>query len=46
VRLVPVNPAADAKSRKDLLDAVRAAAAAKATDGPNAAQRQNFLYSF
>ncbi|MYZ49477.1 type II toxin-antitoxin system Phd/YefM family antitoxin [Propylenella binzhouense] len=44
VRLVPVKPVADAKSRKALLDAVRASAAAKATAGPNAARSQDFLY--
>jgi prevent-host-death family protein len=44
VRLVPVNPVADAKSRKALLDAVRAAAAGKATAGPSAARSQDFLY--
>jgi prevent-host-death family protein len=44
VRLVPVKPKADAKSRKVLLDAVRAAAAGKATAGPSAARSQDFLY--
>jgi prevent-host-death family protein len=44
VRLVPVKPATDAKSRKALLDKVRAAAAAKATEGPDAARSQDFLY--
>lgn len=43
VRLVPVKPVADAKSRKALLDMVRAAAAGKATAGPNAARSQDFL---
>ena len=45
VRLVAANPVADAKSRKALLDAVRASAAAKATAGPSAARSQDFLYS-
>lgn len=44
VRLVPVKPVADAKFRKTLLDTVRAAAAMKATAGPNAARSQDFLY--
>ncbi len=44
VRLVPVKPVADAKSRKALLDAVRASAAGKATSGPTAARSQDFLY--
>ncbi len=44
VRLVPVKPVADAKSRKALLEAVRASAAAKATVGPSAARSQDFLY--
>ena len=44
VRLVPVRPVADAKSRKALLKAVRASAAAKATVGPSAARSQDFLY--
>jgi prevent-host-death family protein len=43
VRLVPVKPVADAKSRKALLDAVRASAAGKATSGPTAARSQDFL---
>jgi prevent-host-death family protein len=44
VRLVPVNAAPDAKSRKALLEAVRASAAAKATIGSSAARSQDFLY--
>lgn len=44
VRLVPVRPVADGKSRKALLAAARAAAAAKATAGPSAARSQDFLY--
>ncbi len=44
VRLVPVRPANDARSRKVLLDAVRASAATKATAGPGAARSQDFLY--
>lgn len=44
VRLVPIKPVADAKSRKTVLDAVRASAAAKATAGPSAARSQDFLY--
>ena len=44
VRLVPVKPASNAKSRKALLNAVRAAAVKKAADGPSAARSQDFLY--
>ena len=44
VRLVPVRPAADGKSRRALLEAVRAAGAAKASPGPSAARSQDFLY--
>ena len=44
VRLVPIKPVADAKSRKMVLDGVRASAAKKATAGPNAAHSQDFLY--
>ncbi len=44
VRLVPVKAAQDRRSRRALLDAVRAAAA-KASAGPSAARSQDFLYS-
>lgn len=44
VRLVPVKPVTDARSRRALLEAVRTAAAAKATAGPSAARSQDFLY--
>jgi prevent-host-death family protein len=44
VRLVPVKAVADAKSRRTLIEAVRAAAAARATAGPSAARSQDFLY--
>ncbi len=44
VRLVPIRPVANAKSRKVLLDAVRSSAATKATAGPSAARSQDFLY--
>lgn len=44
VRLVPVQPAADAAARRALLDKVRAAGAAKARPGPDAARSQDFLY--
>jgi len=44
VRLVPVNAPSDRKTRKALLEAVRASAAAKATAGPSAARSQEFLY--
>jgi len=44
VRLAPVRMPTDAKSRKAVLGAVRASAAAKATGGPEAARSQDFLY--
>jgi prevent-host-death family protein len=44
VRLVAIKPVADAKSRKMLLDSVRASAAKKAEAGPSAAHSQDFLY--
>jgi len=44
VRLVPVKPMPDQASRRALLEAVRAAVAAKATPGPIAARSQDFLY--
>ncbi len=45
VRLVPVKTAPDRKSRRALLESVRASAASKAVAGPNAARSQDFLYS-
>ena len=44
VRLVPVRAASDRRSRSAVLEAVRAAAATKASAGPNAARSQDFLY--
>lgn len=44
VRLVPVRAATDRKSRRALLDAVRASGAAQASAGPGAARSQDFLY--
>lgn len=44
VRLVPVKQVRDRASRRALLDAVRASAAAKALAGPSAARSQDFLY--
>jgi len=44
VRLTPIKPAPDRKSRRALLEAVRAAAARKANTGPDAAHSQDFLY--
>ncbi len=44
VRLVPVRVAADAKTRAAVIEAARAAAAAKATAGPSAARSQDILY--
>jgi prevent-host-death family protein len=44
VRLVPVVGARDSKSRRKLLEAVRAAGNLAATPGPCAARSQDFLY--
>jgi prevent-host-death family protein len=44
VRLAPVSSVTDPKTRRALLDAVRASAAAKVVPGPNAARSQDFLY--
>ena len=44
VRLVPVKTVPDRKSRRALLEAVRAAAAGKAIAGESAARSQDFLY--
>lgn len=44
VRLVPIKAAADATSRRALLEAARLAGAVKAKAGPTAARSQDFLY--
>lgn len=44
VRLVPVAAAPSKKMRRALLAKLRAAGAAKATRGPDAASSQDFLY--
>jgi len=44
VRLVPVTALPDRKSRRALLEQVRASGAAKAAGGPAAARSQDFLY--
>ena len=44
VRLVAVKPAADRATRRALMNRLRAAAAAKALPGPNAARSQDHLY--
>lgn len=44
VRLTPLKSPTDPKSRVDLLNAVRASAAAKLIAGPDAARSQDFLY--
>ncbi len=44
VRLVPVRPVVDARSRRALMDAVRAAGGAKASPGPTAERSQDYLY--
>ncbi|MEF3366263.1 type II toxin-antitoxin system prevent-host-death family antitoxin [Methylocystis sp. 9N] len=43
-RLAPVTPTPDRRSRRALIEAVRASAAAKAAPGPSAARSQDFLY--
>src|ERR1700709_188365 len=44
VRLVPIKATPNRESRRALLEAVRASAAAKAASGPSAARSQDFLY--
>jgi prevent-host-death family protein len=44
VRLVPIAPVSDRKSRRALLEAARASGSAKVKAGPNAAASQDFLY--
>lgn len=44
VRLVPIKRVRDGKKRRQLLEAVRRAGAAKAVPGPDAAHSQDFLY--
>ena len=44
VRLMPVRRVPDRASRRTLLEAVRASAAAKTRPGPSAARSQDFLY--
>jgi len=44
VRLVPLKAPVTRPTRRSLLLAVRAAAAGKAMDGPDAARSQDFLY--
>jgi prevent-host-death family protein len=44
VRLVPVKGVPRPEARRKLLEAARLSGAAKATDGPQAARSQDFLY--
>jgi prevent-host-death family protein len=44
VRLVPIRPVPDARARRKLLEAVRKSGKARATEGPDAARSQDFLY--
>ncbi|MGX7872255.1 type II toxin-antitoxin system Phd/YefM family antitoxin [Mesorhizobium sp. ORM6] len=44
VRLVPIKAMPDRRARRALLEAARAAGAAKAKAGPSAARSQDFLY--
>lgn len=44
VRLVPVKAAPDREKRRELLEAIWAAGAAKPDGGPCAARSQDFLY--
>jgi antitoxin (DNA-binding transcriptional repressor) of toxin-antitoxin stability system len=45
VRLVPVKPARDVKTRRGVLQTIREAASAKVCPGPDAARSQDFLYN-
>ncbi len=44
VRLVPIKAVTDRKSRRTLLEAVRASARTKVAAGASAARSQDFLY--
>jgi prevent-host-death family protein len=44
VRLAPIQEPIAASARRQVLNEVRAAGAAKAAPGPNAARSQDFLY--
>jgi prevent-host-death family protein len=44
VRLLPITAVPDRRSRRALLEAMRAEAAAKAVGGPSAARSQDVLY--
>ncbi|PDS77870.1 type II toxin-antitoxin system prevent-host-death family antitoxin [Rhizobium sp. L43] len=44
VRLVPITAARDGKTRRALMQAMQASAAAKAADDTDAARSQDFLY--
>lgn len=44
VRLTPIRPVIDARSRRALIDQVRAVAAGKIAAGASAARSQDFLY--
>lgn len=44
VRLVPIKPRADTKSRRELMESISREAAQKASPGPSAARSQDFLY--
>jgi prevent-host-death family protein len=44
VRLVPIKAVPHGQARRDLLNAIRVAGAAKAALGPSAARSQDFLY--
>jgi len=43
-RLVPIDVARDAASRRSLMEKLRASASRRAADGPDAAHSQDFLY--
>ena len=44
VRLTPIRPVIDARSRRGFIDQVRAVAAGKIAEGASAARSQDFLY--
>jgi len=44
VRLTPADGTRTVKTRREILEAIRASGAAKAKEGPSAARSQDFLY--
>ena len=44
VRIEPIGPRSDQRTRRALLNDVQGSVRGKASDGPNAARSQDFLY--